>query len=167
MKPTIVLLSLLLLLFLAANADARGGKRSVYVRGHTRSNGTYVDPHYRSAPDSTGSPAPTTRFRGYDAAVPVSTGTAPSESMPALDNQPAPSNVSRNFFLAIGAALLGGLLWRCYRRPPHDPDRIPDRVWNALSSAKKSRIKAIRDAYVRGFFTRDGMRAEIQKVIDQ
>ena len=25
--------------------------RDVYVRGHYRSNGTYVQPHYRSAPD--------------------------------------------------------------------------------------------------------------------
>lgn len=26
--------------------------RDVYVRGHTRSDGTYVQPHYRSAPNS-------------------------------------------------------------------------------------------------------------------
>ena len=25
----------------------------VYVRGYTKSNGTYVSPHYRTAPDST------------------------------------------------------------------------------------------------------------------
>ena len=27
------------------------GSGSVYVHGYTRSNGTYVQPHYRSAPD--------------------------------------------------------------------------------------------------------------------
>lgn len=30
-------------------------KADVYVRGYTRSNGTYVAPHYRSNPDGIGS----------------------------------------------------------------------------------------------------------------
>ncbi|MFC1594103.1 hypothetical protein ACFL38_02125 [Candidatus Omnitrophota bacterium] len=30
-------------------------KADVYVRGYTRSNGTYVSPHYRSNPDGIGS----------------------------------------------------------------------------------------------------------------
>jgi hypothetical protein len=41
-----VLASLLALTAAAQAADT-------YVRGYTRSNGTYVEPHMRSAPDST------------------------------------------------------------------------------------------------------------------
>lgn len=36
----------LIITLLAGNAMAQ-----VHVRGHFRSNGTYVQPHYRSAPD--------------------------------------------------------------------------------------------------------------------
>lgn len=45
MKKLIIIL-ILVLLPTAAIAD-------VYVRGHYRSNGTYVQPHYRSDPNST------------------------------------------------------------------------------------------------------------------
>lgn len=41
--------SFILILFFTLGAFAR----DVYVNGYTRSNGTYVQPHYRSAPDST------------------------------------------------------------------------------------------------------------------
>lgn len=41
-----ILLSLVLFLGVATFVDAR-----VNVRGYTRSNGTYVAPHYRSSPD--------------------------------------------------------------------------------------------------------------------
>ena len=69
--------------------------------------------------------------------------------------------------MAIGAALLGGFLWRRYRSPPHDPDRIPDQIWNALSTSKKKKIKELRKACAKEFLSRDDLRAEIQKVIDQ
>lgn len=36
----------------AANPGAGVGGKSVYVRGYTRKDGTYVQPHYRSAPGS-------------------------------------------------------------------------------------------------------------------
>jgi hypothetical protein len=39
----------LLLLLSAISVSAN----DVYVRGYTKSNGTYVSPHYRTAPDST------------------------------------------------------------------------------------------------------------------
>lgn len=45
MKKFIIVLAFL---FLAAAAHA-----DVYVQGYTRSNGTYVQPHYRSSPNST------------------------------------------------------------------------------------------------------------------
>lgn len=41
-------LMLTILIGSAAFANA-----STYVRGYTKSNGTYVQPHYRSAPDNT------------------------------------------------------------------------------------------------------------------
>jgi hypothetical protein len=47
----------LITLFLSFNltAEAKGGhggsSGSVHVQGYTKSNGTYVEPHYRSAPD--------------------------------------------------------------------------------------------------------------------
>lgn len=41
---TLMVLAVICLASLAANA-------AVYVRGYSRSNGTYVQPHYRSSPD--------------------------------------------------------------------------------------------------------------------
>lgn len=38
----------ILLLLILTSFNAQAASR---VRGHTRSNGTYVPPHYRSAPD--------------------------------------------------------------------------------------------------------------------
>ena len=48
-----IVCSLLTVFALAApiQGNARGG--DVYVHGYFRGNGTYVQPHYRSAPDST------------------------------------------------------------------------------------------------------------------
>jgi hypothetical protein len=43
-----VILALLAAAFIAPSLSAQ-----VYVRGHTRSDGTYVAPHYRSSPNST------------------------------------------------------------------------------------------------------------------
>ena len=45
----IVILGVIFILFAQSDADAQG---RVYVRGYYRSNGTYVKPHYRTAPDS-------------------------------------------------------------------------------------------------------------------
>lgn len=45
----ILALSLLVLILFATSVAAFGG--DVYVRGYTRSDGTYVAPHWRSAPD--------------------------------------------------------------------------------------------------------------------
>ena len=44
------LLASILVPVLHADAKSSSGS-SVYVRGYTKSNGTYVEPHYRSAPD--------------------------------------------------------------------------------------------------------------------
>ena len=51
MKRLVLLMAVVggLLFMSAGNALAQ----NVYVRGHFRSNGTYVTPHYRSAPDGT------------------------------------------------------------------------------------------------------------------
>lgn len=53
-RKIVILLSLMVVFFfclnLAAEAGGKGG--SVYVRGYHRKNGTYVAPHYRSAPDA-------------------------------------------------------------------------------------------------------------------
>ena len=46
MKKLIIAVTVLLL-------SAQAFARDVHVDGYTRSNGTYVQPHYRSAPDST------------------------------------------------------------------------------------------------------------------
>ena len=45
-KLLLITAALIILAGCAAPADA-----DVYVRGHYRSNGTYVQPHYRSDPD--------------------------------------------------------------------------------------------------------------------
>ena len=45
----IVILGVIFILLAQSDADAQG---RVYVRGYYRSNGTYVKPHYRTAPDS-------------------------------------------------------------------------------------------------------------------
>jgi hypothetical protein len=45
-KPILAIIALGLCLPYGAYADE-------YVRGYTRSNGTYVSPHYRSSPNST------------------------------------------------------------------------------------------------------------------
>ncbi len=47
--PTIIATAVLGLLFMAGAAFAQ----DVHVRGYFRSDGTYVAPHYRSAPNST------------------------------------------------------------------------------------------------------------------
>ena len=43
----------LLYLGFAALALSATVSAQVYVKGYTKSNGTYVEPHYRSSPDST------------------------------------------------------------------------------------------------------------------
>lgn len=50
MKPNLILIIIVSLLFSVLDSFAKG---SVHVRGYTRKNGTYVAPHYRSAPNST------------------------------------------------------------------------------------------------------------------
>ncbi|MDQ7251018.1 hypothetical protein [Dongia sedimenti] len=52
-----ILLALFALLMMVATATAQ----DVYVDGYYRSNGTYVQPHYRSAPDGDSSNNWTTR----------------------------------------------------------------------------------------------------------
>jgi hypothetical protein len=65
-RSTFGLLALLALVSFPPNALAHGGghgsghhssaystSSSVHVSGYTRSNGTYVAPHYRTAPDAT------------------------------------------------------------------------------------------------------------------
>jgi len=42
---------LLILTLLFATLSFVSAKADVYVRGYTRSNGTYVEPYYRSNPD--------------------------------------------------------------------------------------------------------------------
>jgi hypothetical protein len=51
MKKFLSLLLLLLLLLDVSQAFSGGRGGSVSVRGYTRKDGTYVQPHYRSAPD--------------------------------------------------------------------------------------------------------------------
>jgi hypothetical protein len=53
MKKIIVLLALISgIQFSDAQARAhRSSSSDVHVKSYTRSNGTYVNPHYRSAPD--------------------------------------------------------------------------------------------------------------------
>lgn len=58
---TLTFLSLMVLPMIVASQD-------VYVQGHTRSDGTYVAPHVRSAPDSSkwnnyGDPAPSSNMQ--------------------------------------------------------------------------------------------------------
>ena len=48
MKRFILVVALLLAVCLTGTAFA-----DVYVRGYTKSNGTYVQPHYRSSPNGT------------------------------------------------------------------------------------------------------------------
>lgn len=47
------LLFLVTFLCSAFFAIAQVNSKSVYVKGYTRSNGTYVEPHYRTAPNKT------------------------------------------------------------------------------------------------------------------
>jgi hypothetical protein len=42
-----------IVLFAVLVSSMNAFAEDVYVRGYTRSNGTYVEPHHRSAPDST------------------------------------------------------------------------------------------------------------------
>jgi len=49
MRKMMSLLIIALLLAFSATAFAK----DVYVKGYTRKDGTYVQPHYRSAPDKT------------------------------------------------------------------------------------------------------------------
>ena len=55
MKKLISVIFIYLFLSFSCSALAKGGHggstSSVYVHGYTKSNGTYVEPHYRSAPD--------------------------------------------------------------------------------------------------------------------
>lgn len=51
MKKLILFLATLLISFLSL--AQRKSSSDVYVNGYTRSNGTYVQPHYRTAPNST------------------------------------------------------------------------------------------------------------------
>ena len=62
MKKLIIAVTVLLL-------SAQAFARDVHVDGYTRSNGTYVQPHYRSAPDNT----PTNNY-SYDGNVNPYTG---------------------------------------------------------------------------------------------
>jgi hypothetical protein len=48
----LVMIGLLLSPTLAVAASHRQSDSDVYVQGHTRSNGTYVEPYYRSAPNA-------------------------------------------------------------------------------------------------------------------
>jgi hypothetical protein len=47
---SLVTISILLASIFLAITSAFAGDKSVYVHGYTRKDGTYVDPHYRSAP---------------------------------------------------------------------------------------------------------------------
>ena len=55
MKFVIGLIFLFALNLFPLMSEARGGSHSgsVHVDGYTKSNGTYVAPHYRSAPNGT------------------------------------------------------------------------------------------------------------------
>jgi hypothetical protein len=54
MRPIIALIAVLGILAGSAAVQAKGGGGgAVVVRGYTKSNGTYVAPHVRTAPDST------------------------------------------------------------------------------------------------------------------
>ena len=50
MKPCIAVLSAVIAMLLTATIALAG---DVYVQGYFKSDGTYVQPHYRSAPNST------------------------------------------------------------------------------------------------------------------
>ena len=45
-------ISLVLVILLSLSIGLSASARDVYVRGYTKSNGTYVAPHHRSSPDS-------------------------------------------------------------------------------------------------------------------
>jgi hypothetical protein len=52
---TLSFLAAIAILTIGQSADARSYRTQssdVYVNGYTKSNGTYVQPHYRSSPDS-------------------------------------------------------------------------------------------------------------------
>lgn len=82
MKKTLIILLVLLLAAPLAFAD-------VFVRGHYRSNGTYVKPHYRSNPDGNpynnwstkGNVNPYTGQYGTKPAYPSSPSWSPNRSM--------------------------------------------------------------------------------------
>ena len=46
-----IIMKKLITAFILLATTASAVSASVYVRGHFRSNGTYVQPHYRSSPD--------------------------------------------------------------------------------------------------------------------
>lgn len=48
----LLILGFALLLAAPASAQDYYGRRDVHVDGYTRQNGTYVQPHHRTAPDS-------------------------------------------------------------------------------------------------------------------
>lgn len=53
MKKLLILLSIVASLLFSAEvfAKSKGGGGNVHVSGYTRKDGTYVQPHYRTAPD--------------------------------------------------------------------------------------------------------------------
>ena len=93
----------LALLGLAATADAQS---SVYVRPHYRSNGSYVEGHYRTAPDSSrlnnwSTEGNTNPYTGKQGTVdPYSYGSSSGSSL--YQSTPSPSSRSRCSYPYLG-----------------------------------------------------------------
>ena len=88
MKRSLTILLAIAIIFLAtmtANAD-------VFVRGHFRSNGTYVQPHYRSNPDGNFS----NNWSTYPNVNPY-TGSVGTRRTPSYSVQTMPYRPSQNY----------------------------------------------------------------------
>jgi hypothetical protein len=102
-----LLVSLLLLVLLVPSALAQrsgartstGGPKTVSVKGYTRKDGTYVQPHMRSAPGTGVRIEPRLGYRvsapGYSG-VPAGTPAVGDVEMPAPKHQPAPAVVEED-----------------------------------------------------------------------
>lgn len=105
--PIRTLIYLLLLLLVATEAAA--AQRTVRVRGYYRSDGTYVAPHYRTAPNSTRSDNWSTK--GNVNPYTGEPGTRPLYDPPAYDSRPVTP------VTPVADTILGANEWYAGARP--------------------------------------------------